>query len=628
MNVLSIVWTACSTAAVMIDGEVVACASEERFSRIKNDERYPRQAIDAVLRDAGLSPSQLDVVVFATESFDPESILVHRYSGFTVADRIREQQAYWYPRMYLGKPVSFLEVFKDRIDTDQDGGSWDEVMALARDGTAQQKEEAGRRFRQETVRRHLGVEASRVGFVTHHRAHGYYAYYGSPLREPPVLILTADAWGDGANATISVADSGGITELSRSSNYQGARLYRSMTLLLGMKPDEHEYKVMGLAGYADPEETQRAYEVFAATQYVEGLGFAYRTTPPDLYVYFRDRLEGCRFDAIAGALQRYTEEVLVGWAQNALRATGARRVVFAGGVGMNVKALMRIAKLPEVDLLFVCPTPSDESTAIGSAYAALHDRLLADGRCPATVLKPLPHAYLGSAASRAELRQVRQRFARHLGYRVREDVDGAYVAAQLAAGKLVGRCVGRSEFGARALGNRSILADPRQPGVARRINEGVKNRDFWMPFAPTMLAERADDYLVGRKGMPAPYMTLAFDTSEQGRRDLPAALHQGDLTCRPQILERRHNPGFAGLITAFEQRTGVGGLLNTSFNLHGEPIVQTPADAARVFERSGLDVLILDDCMIEKRPASPTAGAAMDERQAATATPVEAAACS
>jgi carbamoyltransferase len=448
------------------------------------------------------------------------------------------------------------------------------------------------------------VPPEKVCFAEHHQAHACYAYYGSPFRargEQKTLVLTADAFGDNSNAAVWVVDDGGFRLKASSSNFQTARLYRSMTLLLGMKPDEHEYKVMGLAAYAKPGYFQKAFEVFGNTQYVEGLGFAYREKPPDLYEYFRDRLEGVRFDSIAGGLQKYTEDILVQWSRNALAATSANRLVFGGGIAMNVKAMMEIAKLPEVDRLFVCPSPSDESLAIGAAYVILQDALLNEGRKPESQLKPLPNAYLGLENSASDSAAVAREFKLDAGYRVHPRVDLAYVAHRLAEGKIAGRCVGRNEFGARALGNRSILADPRQPSAVRRINESVKNRDFWMPFAPTILADRADDYLVRKNNAPAPYMTVAFETRPLAQRDLIAGLHQADLTCRPQILESAQNPAYFELLKEFERITKVGGVLNTSFNLHGEPIVQTPADAARVFRLSGLDLLVLDGHVIEKR---------------------------
>lgn len=603
MKILSINWEQCSTASLMVDGEIVACVSEERFSRRKNEDSYPKQAVECVLQEGGLSPAELDCIAFAGERFDPKYTLAHKFSSYSVQDRLREQREYWYPRMYEKRDVDYFDVFKDKLDTDQYPGKWDDVIAFLRNGQQTDVEANAffQQFRRDVVGSHLGVDPKKVVFPHHHRCHGLYAYYASPIPKDRVLILTADAWGDDMNASVSIAENGRIRRLSSSSNFNLARLYRSVTLLLGMKPDEHEYKVMGLAAYAKPEYFQGPLKIFRETMYVDGLGFNYHVTPPDLYVYFQNLLEGYRFDAIAGALQRYTEEILVQWARNCLAATSTRRLCFGGGIAMNVKAMMEIAKLPELDEIFVCPSPSDESLAIGAAYVIMHDKCLADGVDPRNVLRPLKDAYLGPDLEADEVQWTIERLASDGRYAIHERVNPGHVASVIASGKIVGRCVGRSEFGARALGNRSILADPRNIDVVKMINEKVKSRDFWMPFAPSILEERAGDYLVNPKGLAAPYMTIAFETTPLAHRDLRAALHQADLTCRPQIVSRIANPGYHALIREFEQLTGVGGILNTSFNIHGEPIIQSAADALDVLERSGLDALILGDHFVEKK---------------------------
>jgi carbamoyltransferase len=600
MRILSIIWEHCSTAALMVDGKIVASVSEERFSRKKNDDSYPKQAVESVLKESGLSPGELDCVALASERFDPKYILCHRHA-YSVQDRLREERDYWYPLLYGKQELNYLDVFKDKLDLDQYPGKWDGVVAfLGRKYSPTEGNAFFQDFRRAAVCNHLGIDPKKVVFPHHHRCHGYYAYYASPVRKDRVLILTADAWGDDMNASVSLAEDGEIRRLNTSSNFNLARLYRSMTLLLGMKPDEHEYKVMGLAAYANPDFIQGPLKVFRDTMRVDGLGFSYFNIPPDMYVHFRERLEGFRFDAIAGALQRYTEEILVAWVQNCLKATGARRLCFGGGIAMNVKAMLEIAKLDGLEEIFICPSPSDESLAMGACYVVMHDKCAADGIDPRNVVSPLQDAYLGPDLDDDELQGVIERLAAGGRYRVTEKADLNQIAGAIASGQIVGRCVGRSEFGARALGNRSILADPRNLDVVQKINEKVKSRDFWMPFAPSILEERAADYLVNPKNLSAPYMTVAFDTTSLGHRDLRAALHQGDRTCRPQIIRRAVNPTYHALIRAFEELTGVGGLLNTSFNVHGEPIVQTGRDASEVFERSGLDALILGDAFIEK----------------------------
>jgi carbamoyltransferase len=311
VNILGIIWEHCSTAAVMVDGQVVACVSEERFSRKKNDDSYPTQAIEYCLSAAGLRPADVAVVAMAGERFDANWALCHR-SAFSMKDRIREQREFWYPRLYEHKDVNFLDVFRDKVDTSQFPGTWQDAIAFQRNGNddGPQAKAFFQAFRRNAVCRHLGIDPDKVVFPHHHRSHAYYAYFGSPIDAEKVLVLTADAWGDDMNAMVSVAERGTVRVLSSSSNFDVARLYRLITLVLGMKPDEHEYKVMGLAAYAKPQYIEEPLGVFRETQYVDGLGFANHVVPPDRYVYFQRRLEGCRFDAIAGALQRYTEEIL------------------------------------------------------------------------------------------------------------------------------------------------------------------------------------------------------------------------------------------------------------------------------------------------------------------------------
>lgn len=597
MNILGIYWGTCSTAALMIDGQIKACVSEERFSRKKNDDSYPLNAINHVLAIGGIVPSDIDLVAFAGQRFDVNGVLTHKYSNFSVMDRLREQKQYWYPVIIEGKEVSYLDVFSDKIDMNQYPGSWEHVVNFLRNNSGD-VDEYLREFRRHVVNQHLGIDKQKIIFPDHHRAHSYYAYYGSPLAKEKTVILTAEAWGDDKNASVSIADNGTIEMLDSSTNFIIARLYRHITLLLGMKPDEHEYKVMGLAAYAKEKYIKEPLSIFKNTMYVKDLGFAYHETPPDLFFYFKEKLDGYRFDSIAGAIQKYTEEILVQWAENALKATGARRCVLSGGVAMNIKAIMEVCGLRELEELFICPSPSDECLAMGSAYVAMHDICVNRGQNPALYLKPLADSYLGPAETAENVKKTISE-ARANGYQVIETPSPAYVAGLLDQGLVIGRCAGRSEFGARALGNRSIIGDPRKTQIVKTINEKVKSRDFWMPFSPSIIAERADDYLVNPKKIQAMYMTVAFHTKQKAWGDLPAALHQADLTVRPQIVKKNMNKEYHSVIEAFYQKTGVGGVLNTSFNVHGEPIVQTSADAFDVFQRTELDVLLLDGYLIE-----------------------------
>ncbi|TDA32742.1 MAG: hypothetical protein DSO02_05025, partial [Hadesarchaea archaeon] len=305
-----------------------------------------------------------------------------------------------------------------------------------------------------------------------------------------------------------------------------------------------------------------------------------------------------RFDWIAGAIQRLTEEVLVEWVEKAIHKTGMRNVGVGGGVFLNVKANMEIMYRTPVTHFYICPSGGDESTAIGAAYWGY--KILC-GENAKTV--PIRDLYLGPSYSSQEVEEALRRWKlKEKGIKVEEigDIEGE-IAELLSKGKIVARFRGRMEFGARALGNRSILADPSNFDLVKELNEQIKQRDFWMPFAPTILSERQHDYLVNPKRIEAPYMVLAFRTTPLAWKELKAAIHPYDKTCRPQVLEKEWNESYYRLIKEFEKITGIGGVLNTSFNLHGEPIVCSPDDAIRTFLNSGLQYLALEDYLLSKR---------------------------
>ncbi len=217
-------------------------------------------------------------------------------------------------------------------------------------------------------------------------------------------------------------------------------------------------------------------------------------------------------------------------------------------------------------------------------------------------IEPLGNNYLGMAFSSDQIEKTLNESNCYNKYKVEklEDINSK-TANLLASGEIVARFEGRMEWGARALGNRSILMDPRNVEKVKELNKAIKKRDFWMPFAPTILKERQQDYLVNPKNIRSPYMTIAFSTTEKGRKELPAATHAYDSTARPQILEKEFNPQYYDLIKKFESLTGIGAVLNTSFNLHGEPIVCSPEDALKTFENSGLKYLTLNNYLVSKK---------------------------
>jgi len=363
---------------------------------------------------------------------------------------------------------------------------------------------------------------------------------------------------------------------------------------------EHEYKLMGMAPYASEKAAEETANIFHSYLGLDEKGLSLKRKTirrtNDLHATLVEDLRNKRFDHICAGLQKFTEDLLCTWAANAVKATGIRKILAAGGVFMNVKANKRIAELPEVESFEAFPSCGDETLPIGAYYLEASKRF---GDLAA--LPPLKNFYLGDDLNEQETQAALERS----GFRYERPEDLAETIADLiAGGHPVARCAGRMEFGARALGNRSILADPSNQDVVRVINRMVKKRDFWMPFAPIMMEHRRHDYLKNPKQLPSPYMMMTFDTKENFR-DLIAAVHNADLTCRAQILTEEQNPEMAAILKAFEQRTGRGVILNTSFNLHGFPICRNAEDALHVFRESGLEFLNLGTFIVRKSDAQP-----------------------
>lgn len=586
-----------ATASLMIDGEIVAAANEERFTRKKNEAGYPQKAIEYCLKEAKISPDQLDLIALVGLNVNLVWSKIKRESSFKIEDWVFEQQHYFKPLLIEKKdPAETLWNYLQQVEARKG------IQETPYDFTNLKKDTLFnfdfKKARVDAVVNHLKVNPNKIQFVNHHQCHRYYAYYASPFRED-TLILTVDGEGDGANATVAIVKDGKITTVHVGNNCQIARIYRYITLMLGMKPLEHEYKVMGLAPYANSKETDRAYTVFSEILEVDGLDFKWKNKPQDLYFHFVKKLEGCRFDGIAGALQKFTEELILTWARNAIRQFGIKTVVFSGGVAMNIKLNLRLAQLPEIENFFVSATPSDESNCLGACYVLMEEYCRAQG-LSTSLIKPLTHAYLGPSHSGEEIKEFLKQKNKGGKFILEENVTNRKLAQYLVNGKIIGLCRGRMEFGARALGNRSILADPSNPEIISKINSQIKFRDFWMPFTPSLLEERASDYIQNPKNLDSPFMTLGFESTGLGKKELIAALHPADLTARPQIVKKNINPDYYDVIKEFENLTGIGGVLNTSLNLHGLPIVNGPADALEVMENSELDMLCFGNFLIRR----------------------------
>ena len=443
----------------------------------------------------------------------------------------------------------------------------------------------------------LGLGRAKIQHYDHHFSHAASAYYGL-RRDPerPYLVVTADGDGDGTCASVRVFDRGQVREVATTpwSNSLGA-IYAWVTYGMGFVPLEHEYKLMGMAPYASDKAAEETARVFRNYLWLDdsGLNFqrsTFRRTNDLADSIFSD-LKGKRFDYICAGIQRFTEDLLTTWVKNAVKATGIKDVLASGGVFMNVKANKRIAELAEVSSFEAFPSCGDETLPFGAYYLQAAEKF-GHGE-----VKPLKHFYFGDDVSDVAAEEALKRSG--FPYDKPDDIASA-VADLLVQGQPVARCAGPMEFGARALGNRSILGDPSNQDLVRVVNQMVKKRDFWMPFAPMVMAERQDEYLQNPKKLRSPFMMMTFDTKDNFR-DFIAAVHNADLTCRAQVLEREANPAMHDIFKAFEKKTGRAVILNTSFNLHGFPIVRTPEEALHVFRQSGLQYMQVGNFIVRKK---------------------------
>lgn len=548
-----------ASAAIGRQGRLLYCIQEERLTGIKGYMGFPHRAIEACLRHVDAEPA--DVVEVAYGSLDGS---VEHCPPQEFLRRLRLVHA---PRR---EPVVVNKRGARRAL-----GMQDRVMELLA----------------------AVGQFDSVVFYDHHTTHAATAYYG--LRadpELPYLVLTCDGFGDGACATVSVWQAGLQQELARTAMPDSlGMLYFWTTQEYGFVPHSEEFKLMGMAPYVAPAKAAKAAAVFRRWLKLseDGLTFERLCTEPieQKWPLIARQLRSLRFDAVFAGLQQFTEELLAAWVKAAIRATGVHDVLVAGGVFMNVKANQRIAALPEVASFAAFPSCGDESLPIGAFYLGCAKRW------DHTALTPIADCYLGDDISDEEAAGA----LRRTSYQVErpEDMDVA-VAELLAQGKVVARAVERMEFGARALGNRSILANPANADLPRILNQLIKRRDFWMPFAPVLLATHQQRYVINPKGLTNPFMMTAFDTVPSAARDMIAAVHPADLTCRAQLVSDMGS-GIGRLLERYHERTGSAVLLNTSLNLHGQPMVRTAADALRVFGDSGLEHMQVGCYLVSKR---------------------------
>lgn len=573
------------TACLIADGEILTCVSEERFTRVKNQAGIPVKAIKYCLTENGIAEKDIDKIVFGGNLVPP-----------TTQKSVNNNQNIDLIYKYLKSVLTIARMQSVRFPylRDLEENLYPQISNLLM-SSVQKKRKAG-------LCEDFKFQKDKIEFIDHHYCHAQTVLYASGFidKYKDILIFTCDGEGDSLSASVSTYKNGKFKTISTTSMTNSlGNLYRSVTKYLGMKPLEHEYKVMGLAAYVKEDDSKalELYKKFKDLIWVDKKTLQIKTkVNSQLFKlgYLDKLLTGYRFDYVGYATQRLTEDVLTDWVEAVISKTKINNVLLSGGVFMNVKANQKISEVEGVKNIFIMPSCSDESNAIGAAYWGYKNLT---NKNP----KPIENLYLGTEYSNSEiLKSIDKKKRKSWKIKKSRNIEKD-VAKLIASGEIVARFNGRMEWGARALGNRSILADPTHLEVLSTINKMIKSRDFWMPFAPVVMAEHHKKYLHNPKNVDAPYMIITFDTTEKGKDALKAAIHQYDKSARPQIIDKKLNESYYSILKEFSKITKRHGLLNTSFNLHGYPIVESPRDAMHVFANSGLKYLAIGNYLVSKK---------------------------
>lgn len=545
-----------SSACIARDGEVLFAVAEERLSRVKHDARFPTQAIRACLDFAGVRAEEVDFVCQGWPK--PSATYAHDLKNYVLGRQPLDSRA------LLNSTRHYVSMWHQRSGEN--------------------------RFRQE-----FGAAKPKFRLVEHHLAHAVSGYAYSGFDDAAVLVL--DGRGAWEATSLWRGHAGRLDHVWTIPWPNSLGLfYAQFTHYLGFEPNADEWKVMGLAPYGEPGIDLAEFIIPEDSPYrVSTKLLISKDSAPLAEIEKRlgprrmpESEIGTPHKNLAFSVQDACERAMLVLARAAVAKTGCRNLCLAGGVALNSKANGKILSSGIVDRIFVQPAAGDDGVCLG---AVLAPNLDAGGKLP---LHKMRHAYLGPQSTEDDIARTIDTYK----LRATRVSDPAVAAAQmLANGKILGWFQGRMEFGPRALGARSILADPRDPEMTAKVNNAVKFREWWRPFAPSMLAESASEYI--ESATDSPFMILTAQVKPEKRTVIPSVTHV-DGSARPQTVERDVNPLYWRLIQEFGVRTGVPVVMNTSFNLRGEPIVCTPTDAVRTFFSSGMDALVMGNFVVEK----------------------------
>ena len=578
-----------AAAALIENGVLIAAAEEERFTRIKHDYGFPHHAISFCLEEAGIESKDLDYVVLFEKPF-------------TKFDRILKTALQGFPKTYDMFIQSMRTWLVDKI------------------------------WIKSTIASSVGISTDRILFAEHHLSHASSAYFCSPFDES--AVLTFDGVGEWATTTMAIGK-GNDLSITKELYFPHSigLLYSAFTSFLGFEVNEGEYKVMGMASYGSPRYTEKIWQILAQGDdghfWLDPKYFAFHYSTKHAYTkHFRNLFGQPRDPSIpfftetsgfpsyygpkpenfeqlssynsyyadlAASIQLVTEELILKLVTEIHNETGLSKLCLAGGVALNSVANGRILRESPFDELYIQPSAGDGGAAVGAAFFAWH---CAFGNSPRFLMD---HAYWGKSYGNDEITNALSDLGVKASYVEDQQKLLDISVDKLQNGAVLGWFHNKSEWGPRALGNRSILADPRKAETKDLVNDKIKFREPFRPFAPAVLAEESEryfDFTNPDKHLPARFMLLVVPVKDSAKENVQAVDHLG--TARIQTVYTNSNPLYYGLIKTFGEATGTPILLNTSFNIQGEPIVNSPTDALNTYFNSGLDTLVMSNYLIEK----------------------------
>lgn len=567
-----------ASVALMTEGRILSAIQEERLSRIKNHTAYPFLSTESILDFSEVTKKQIRYIGFGNSEFPSRYFL----APFPIRKRIKEGYRILRRDMKftLYDMLDKKYLFKERLT------GVHKISAFI-ENSGQTLQDV---FNQRLFEKRHGYSDVDVEFVHHHLGHALSAYYFSAFRE--CLIVTIDGMGDKISHASWAAKDGKFEVLSSTPIiFSPGFFYGEITVLLGFQMLRHEGKVTGLAAYGNPHklygEMAKAFRLRKDKMGFEG-DF---TGQGERGKHLAKVIQGCSREDVSASAQLALENAIVGHIQHLSLKKGLRKVALSGGVFANVKLNQRIMELTEVDEIFVFPGMGDEGLSTGVAIFQ-HLKHYGQDTC-----HRIDNLYWGPSFSEDEIRPLLEKG--HWDYDKMNSRDRAKIIARLIhEGKIVGIFQGRLEFGPRALGNRSILAAPTDPSINDTLNKRLSRSEF-MPFAPSVLDKAAPDIFknFAKGSYTSKFMTVTFDLHEDWAKKIPAVVHV-DGTARPQVVSERDNPRYYGIIQEYFTLSGLPAILNTSFNVHEEPIVCQPQEALRALAENRIDVLVLEDYLV------------------------------